>query len=106
MPKILSSEVVEANTQAIIRTASWRFGQFSIQCTHGWFLLGILSGRTTIISPYQVGVQKMLVKEITGHGDDAVDCSQITSKKQTQEMCLIVEKTTIITMRKIISNFE
>ena len=42
---------------------------------------------------FVAGVDRKLVKEMTGHTSDAVDCYQITSEEQKKRMCQIIANT-------------
>ena len=52
---------------------------------------------------FRAGVDRKLVKEVTGHRSDAVDAYQITSDEQRKHMSRVIEKPMLDAERKVTS---
>ena len=45
---------------------------------------------------FQAGIERKLVKEVTGHRSDAVDCYQLTSDEQREEISRVISGESVV----------
>ena len=69
------------------------FTNHSLRCTGGTRL-------------FQAGIDHKLVKEVTGHRSDAVDCYQITSEEQREHISRVMEGSNVVECNDIQSRTE